>query len=61
MFKGSEMEKILIKYSGFRYMEANFNIITWNKDNIDNQINVIFIYLSNETNSTFVAITVIEL
>ena len=34
------MEKILIKYSEFRYAEHNFNHKTWYKDNINCQINV---------------------
>ena len=56
-FKVSKIEKILIKYSGFRDTEIDFNNIT----NINNQINAMFYYLSNETKSRFVSITVLEL
>ena len=58
-----KLRKILIKYSEFRYAEANSNNITWYKVNINSQINVTFYYLSNETeNKTrYVAVTVLEL
>ena len=32
------MKKIKIEYREFRYTEANFNNITWYKDNINSQI-----------------------
>ena len=47
-FKVKKQE--LIEYSGLRDTEANFNNIT----NINSQINVIFYYLSNETNPIYV-------
>ena len=51
----------MIKYSEFRDWEANFNNITWYKDNINNQHNVTFYHILNETNPGFVGITVLEL
>ena len=53
------MEKILVRYSKFRYMEDDYNNITWYKDNINSYINVKIYYLLNEVNPR--AITVLEL
>ena len=51
----------MVKYREFRYTEVNLNYISWYKDNLDSQNNSIFYYLSNETNTRFVTITVLEL
>ena len=55
------MENILLKCSEFRDTEANFNSATHYKYNLNNQINVNFYYLSNESTPGSVTITVLEL